>query len=89
MGSLRDLAIGGAGYANRALGALRILPDDAFRRLTAACGLAPDAPLARPLTADCSLCGLRMSENHIVTASKCSCIGSAVTTQPSCGCSTT
>ena len=88
MGSLRVLAIEGAGYANRALGALRILPDDAFRRLTAACGLAPDAPLARPLTADCSLCGLRMPENHIVTASKCSCIGSAVTTPPSCGCST-
>ena len=66
MGSLRGLAIGGAEYANRALGALRILPDDAFRRLTAACGLAPDVPLARPLTTDCSLCGLRMSENHIV-----------------------
>ena len=45
MGSPKDLAIEGAGYANRALGALRILPDDAFRRLTAACGLAPDAPL--------------------------------------------
>ena len=89
MGSLKDLVIEGAGYANRALGALRILPDDAFRRLTAACGLAPDAPLARPLTADCSLCGLRMSENHIVTAGKCSCMGSAAPTQPSCGCSTT
>ena len=49
MGSPKDLAIGGAEYANRALGALRILPDDAFRRLTAACGLAPDVPLARPL----------------------------------------
>ena len=40
VGSLRDPVIGGAGYANRALGALRILPDDAFRHLTAACGLA-------------------------------------------------
>ena len=89
MGSLRDLAIEGAGCVNRALGALRILPDDALHRLTAACGLAPDVPLARPLTADCSLCGLRMSENHIVTASKCSCIGSAATTQPSYGCPTT
>ena len=61
VGSPKDLVIEGAGYANRALGALRILPDDAFRRLTAACGLAPDVPPARPLkrTAVCAASACR------------------------------
>lgn len=62
VGSLKDIIIEGTGYANRVLGALRILP--------AACGLAPDAPL----TTNCSLCGIRRHDavalwllNHLAT----------------------
>ena len=66
VGERTDLVFPKVGYANRVLGALRILPDDAFRRLTVSCGLAPAVPLARPLSTMCTLCGARMSEDHMV-----------------------
>ena len=65
MGSLRDLAIEGAGYANRALGPCASCPTtpsaaSPLRAVWPGCAAGP------PAEADCSLCGLRMSENHIV-----------------------
>ena len=61
----QDLHIGSCSYANLVLGSLMMRPDDAFRRLSARCGLGPISPTDRHLSSNCVLCGARMHEDHI------------------------
>ena len=61
-----DLQANSGSYANRVLGSLMMLPDDAFRRLAVRCGLGPTIPTDWLLSSSCTLCGTKMSEDHIL-----------------------